>query len=122
MNARNPHASSPGTAATSLDALLAQAAEAAVERAAARLARPTHVSQRTVAEVVGMLPGPYLTAARGNAFTSWKQGRLIFARTEDVVGHVESHPTPQRAAKPANDGVDDIDAALARVGARRVSA
>jgi hypothetical protein len=105
--------SSPET--SSLDDHLRLAAERAVEAAAERLARPTFVSQRTVLAVVGLPARDFLRGARAGAFASSKARRLILARTDDVVAYVDAHHVEPHVA-PAND----FDAALARIGARRV--
>lgn len=69
----------------------------------AESARPTHVTQRTVAAVCGLPKRDYLKAARAKAFPTSKIGRLVIARTEDVGVWIDAHRAPEE---------DDEDAAL----------
>lgn len=79
-------------------------------------ARPTHVSQRTVGTVCSLPSRDFLAAARAAAFPSSKVGRLVLARTEDVVTWVDS----LRRRAPSTEQ-DEEDACLAAAGARRVN-
>lgn len=106
----------------SLDALLREVVAAAVHEEAARLARPLYVTQRTSLAIVGLPPRDFLRLALEGRFPSTKEKRLVLARTEDVVRYVDAH---RREVRPANDygeEQDDLDASLAKVGARRVGA
>lgn len=57
----------------------------------------------------------YLEAARRGAFPSFKNGKLVLARREDVDGWIASrrHPSNQREKA---DLADDLDALLAGAG------
>ncbi len=101
---------------------------AALEAEVARLVRaeldtlrPALVSQRTVEAVVGLPRRDYLRCALAGAFPSFaspENKRLVLAKSADVIAHLLAHPRRQ----PANDVTRaDLDAALRRVGARRVA-
>jgi hypothetical protein len=80
-------------------------------------ARPLFVSQRNCLAVVGLEPRDYLHHARGGAFPTTKERRLVVAKMADVVAWLEARI--ERSTRPAN--VTPIEGALARVGARRVA-
>lgn len=80
--------------------------------------RPEYVSQRTVLAVVGIEPRDYLHHARNGAFPSAKVRRVVLARTTDVIAWLDGRVRRARV-KPAK-ALSPRDAALARVGARRV--
>jgi hypothetical protein len=80
-------------------------------------ARPLYVSQRNSAAVLGIDARAYLSAARSGAFPSTKIRRVVTARTADVVAWLDA----RIAARAMPENVTPIDAALARVGARRVA-
>ena len=80
--------------------------------------RPEFVSQRTCERWLSIPSRDFLRAARAGAFLVAKtHRRLLLARTVDVVEWIERHRVARDAA---NDPADDLDAALASVGARRV--
>jgi hypothetical protein len=106
-------------ALASLDAALRVAARAAVDERVAELSRPVLATQRTIERIVGMPQREFLRLARAGAFESWKVRRCVYARVADVIAFVERHPVRPRALA-TNVADDALDAALARVGARRV--
>lgn len=78
---------------------------------------PIAVSQRTVFAVFGVPPRDYLAGARKGEFPSSKVGRLVIARTEDVLAWIDLHRVTPRT--PVDESAE-LDAALAIVGGRRV--
>lgn len=82
-------------------------------------APPICVSQRTSLVVLSVPPRDFLAAARAGEFASSKVGRLVIARTEDVLAWIDLHRVTPRT--PVDEGAE-LDAALAAVGARRVGA
>ena len=78
---------------------------------------PTFVHQRSVEAICGVPRRAYLDLARSGAFPATKSGRLVLARTADVVAYVEAMLPRQRDAAHADDAEA---AAFAKVHARRV--
>ena len=102
---------------TTLDALIAGHLARAVAAHAEVMARPSHVTQRTVERVVGMPGDEFLEHCRAGRIPSWKVRRLVYAHAVDVVAFIEANPAAARAANDSDEGADE----LARVGARRVA-
>lgn len=93
--------------------------EADVRRIAREEAvRPACVHQRSCELVIGLPRRDYLRAAHAGLFPWTKEGRLLIARTADVLGWLERRLV-HRDVKPANDSTTET-IALSRVGARRV--
>src|SRR5215469_14230559 len=113
---RRPAPSRGESDAPSFDALLADVVALAVEAHVTKLTRPTYVTQRTVRALVGLPPRDFLRLARTHAFPSCKEKRLVFAKLADVEGYIASRRRPDLPLQ--NDGLDEMRAALARVGAR----
>jgi hypothetical protein len=110
---------SPRTDGLSDAALLALGAVLEIVREVAReeRAHPLNVTQRNVEAVVGLPRREFLEAARAGAFPCTKVRRVVIARTEDVARWLDGRRAPRRASGTRSSE----DAALARVGARRVS-
>ena len=85
------------------DELLRRLVTEEVARRIAETNRPEHVTQRTVAAVVGMPARDYLRHCRSGDWPTWCDRRLRFARTEDVVAWVEAHPLKERVGENAED-------------------
>jgi hypothetical protein len=100
---------------SALDAALADAVRAEVERRITDLQRPELVHQRNVEAVVGLPRRDYLRLARELAFPSTRERRLVVAKTKDVLEAFE-----RRMRLPAaNDGTPEF--AHSRSGLRRVA-
>jgi hypothetical protein len=99
-----------------LNAALEAAADASVQKRAAELRRPVFVNQRTIENVVGMAAVDFLEHARLGAFPSWKERRVVYARTADVVAFIEAHPVVPKTETETGEA-----AVLAMVGARRLA-
>jgi len=83
-------------------------------------ARPRSVSQRPVSAVLGRDREAYLRLARRGAWPSSSVRRLVTSRTADVAAYLDAQ-IDQRAARELPAPVTPIDAALRRVGARRIA-
>lgn len=109
-----------------LNALLRAAAEIGVRKCAAELARPVFVHQRSVEQVWGVPGHAFLDFAHAGDFPTWKIRRLIFAETEAVVAFIKANVMrpdvdDEAVYVPRTAREEAEAAALARVGARRVS-
>jgi hypothetical protein len=82
-------------------------------------ARPEFVHQRSAEKFVGVSRRQFLRDAHAKHFASTKAGRLIVARTAEVLAHYELRI--KTAAAPAANDADAETIAFARVGARRVA-
>ena len=96
-----------------LDALARVVAPLVVEL----LQRPLYVTQRTAPTVLGMPRGNYLDHCRAGDWLSFKDRRLVYAKTEDVAAFLAARPVE---AKEDAEGSEEART-LARVGARRVA-
>jgi hypothetical protein len=67
------------------DALLEERIAAAVDAAAARLARPEFVNQRTIEAVLSVPRADFLAHCRARDWPSFADRRLRYARTDDVM-------------------------------------
>jgi hypothetical protein len=103
------------SAPAGFDELLRQHVAEEVERRCAELERPELVTQRNVAAVVGMPERDYLRHVRAGDWPAWKDRRLRYSRTADVVAWVQAHPA--RNAAPDSDAEER---AFARAGLRRI--
>ncbi len=65
-------------------------------------APPAFVHQKTVEAVVGISRRRYAAWAREGRFESRRDGKLVLARTEDVVRAVEACGIVRRDVKPEN--------------------
>ncbi len=82
-------------------------------------ARPEFVHQRTVEAIVGIPRRQYLADARAKCFGSMKEGRLVVARTANVIAYYSARIQIAESQTPAN--AQDAEARdWGRVGARRV--
>lgn len=90
----------------------------AVKAEAAELARPIYVNQKTVFDVLSMPGVRFLEVARAEppGFPSFKEQRLIYAKTADVAAYIELHPA-RRDERP----VDRESETFARLGIRRIA-
>jgi hypothetical protein len=97
-----------------VEVLLDTLAERVADKLASRMGKPAHRYADAKHNPLGAARA-FLDAARRGDFASFKRGRVVVARWEDVEGYIE---TRRRSVRPRMAGLDNDRALLERAGVR----